>query len=72
MSMNESKELKEAFMAYYYSWQPVESPPDSDNWVAEKRIPGSGGDAVRHFEKGVEPTEKAIQLLCNKLNQENF
>tara|TARA_R100001440_G_scaffold28622_1_gene46257 strand:+ start:258 stop:470 length:213 start_codon:yes stop_codon:yes gene_type:complete len=69
MYMERSPELEQMFKAFVQSWRPVESPPCSNNWVAEKQL--DGNKAVRHFEKGVAPTRKAIQSLCNKLNKEN-
>jgi hypothetical protein len=61
--------MKQDFLNWFYRWRPVESPPYSNNYVAEKIIKGTNR-IVRRF-GNTQPTPlEAIEKLCVSLNKE--
>jgi len=61
--------MKKQFLQWLYKWRPVESPPYSNNYVAEKMVQGTNRIARRFG--NTQPTPlKTIQTLCDKLNKE--
>ena len=58
----EDTALKQQFIKWYFGWRPVESPPNTGNWVAEKIT--QDGNGQRHFDKNVLPTQQDIQNCC--------